>query len=112
MIRSCASFWNSWMTRVGSIRRSCTLRSRGSTFSPAASGPASAFAAATASWIARLMPTPPMGDIADRHQSATVPAGEAVELYRQKVEIGDLVEFAEIEVGGRRSLDFLANGID
>src|SRR4029079_13010257 len=53
-----------------------------------------------------------MGGIADRHQSATVPAGEAVELYRQKVEIGDLVEFAEIEVGERGSLDFLANGID
>ena len=64
MILSCAAFCAAWMTRVGNIRRSCTLASSGSTSSPRASGPARAFAAATASWTARLMPIPPIGDMA------------------------------------------------
>src|SRR5919107_1432477 len=45
-------------------RRRCTnLRCRTPTL-PSSRGLASAFAAATASWIARLIPTPPTGDMA------------------------------------------------
>ena len=39
MILSWASFCPRWITRVGNIRRSCTLRSSGSTSSPLASDP-------------------------------------------------------------------------
>jgi hypothetical protein len=53
-----------WMMRIGTSRRSCTaLKCRDPTLSPS-NGLASAFAAATASWIARFIPTPPTGDIA------------------------------------------------
>ena len=53
--------WSPWIARVGISRRRCTaLRCQGSTV-PCRSGPASAFAAATASWTARLIPTPPTG---------------------------------------------------
>src|SRR5215207_9600290 len=62
--RRWARAWSPWMTRIGRSRRRCTaFRCRGSTLS-SRSGPESAFAAATASWIARFIPTPPTGDIA------------------------------------------------
>ncbi len=46
------------------MRLACSLGSSGSRFSPRASEAANKLAAATASCTARLMPTPPMGDIA------------------------------------------------
>src|SRR5918911_1440233 len=50
--------------RIGNSRRRWTaLKCRGFAL-PSRSGLVSTFAAATASWIARLMPTPPTGDIA------------------------------------------------
>src|SRR5262249_4429087 len=55
---------SAWMTRVGNIRRSCTLRKSSSCTVPSLSGRQRMFAAATASCTARLMPTPPTGDIA------------------------------------------------
>ena len=59
--RRWARVWNPWITRIGTSRRRCTaLRCRSSTL-PSRSGPANAFAAATASWTARLIPTPPTG---------------------------------------------------
>ncbi len=60
----CAFTWRNCVTRVGNSRRICTrLRIKSVTYPPR-SGAANTFAAATASWIARLIPTPPAGDIA------------------------------------------------
>ena len=62
--RSCTAF----CARLDDPRRKHApllhLFSSGSTSSPRANGPARIFAAATASWTARLMPTPPTGDMA------------------------------------------------
>ena len=92
------------MIRVGSSRRSCTLWSRGSGFSPRASGPARMLAVATASWIARLIPMPPIG-LADRQQARAVPAIEPVECHRQQVQVVLALQPAracEVEFGERR----------
>ena len=53
-----------WISRVGNSRRVCTWAAAGRRRLPRASGAASRLAAATASWIARLMPMPPTGLIA------------------------------------------------
>ena len=87
MIRSWISFCAPWMTRVGNMRRSCTWSSSGSTSSPRASGPARTFAAATASWIARLMPIAAdrrhrVRGIADREQPRFRPGRQPVQLDR------------------------------
>jgi len=52
------------ISRVGRVRRRCTASKSASVSLPLRSGTARMLAAATASWIARLMPTPPIGDIA------------------------------------------------
>ena len=65
MIRFCAASARAWMIRVGNSRRSLDLaRADRRHRSPRAIGPARMLAAATASWMARLMPTPPIGDMA------------------------------------------------
>ena len=66
---------------------------------PAAIGPARMLAAATASWIARLMPTPPIGDMAwaaspIASRPGPMPAGQPVERDRQQF---DLVPAREID---------------
>src|SRR5215218_56588 len=62
--RRCATDWKACIMRVGNSRLSCTaLRSR-ERIRPFFSGPVRIFAAATASAMARLMPTPPTGDMA------------------------------------------------
>ncbi len=53
-----------WVARVGNSRRHWTRASIASVTCPARSPPVKRFAVATASWIARLMPTPPAGDMA------------------------------------------------
>ena len=53
-----------WITRVASMRRFCTARSSSTEGTPVLSVCQSKFAAATASCTARLMPTPPTGDMA------------------------------------------------
>src|SRR5438034_2023161 len=63
-IRFWTSTWTRWVTRVGHSRRRCTRARSSALTRPSRSGAASRLAAATASWIARLMPTPPTGDIA------------------------------------------------
>ena len=60
----CAFTWRNCVTRVGDSRRCCTRFRIRSVTCPAQSGTDNIFAAATASWIARLIPTPPAGDIA------------------------------------------------
>src|ERR1700680_1352911 len=52
------------VTRVGHWRRCCTRARSSSVTAPRRSGSARILAAATASCTARLMPTPPTGDIA------------------------------------------------
>ena len=64
MTRRCARSCSHWVTRVGHSRRRCTRRRCSVVRRPSRSGIQSRFAAATASWIARLIPTPPTGDIA------------------------------------------------
>ena len=90
MKRLWAKIWKPWVMRVGNVRRAWTLWRCASSVSRFASGAAGdercdeggdescdeggdescdsgcarALAAATASWMARLMPTPPMGDMA------------------------------------------------
>ncbi len=56
--------WSAWVISVGHCRRFCTLRKSSSVTLPSRSGWARILAVATASWTARLMPTPPMGDMA------------------------------------------------
>ena len=84
----CAFTWRNCVTRVGNSRRCCTRLRIKSVTCPARSGRASIFAAATASWIARLIPTPPAGDIvrgiADAKQSRKMPSPEPVDLHRQQ----------------------------
>ncbi len=53
-----------WITRVGHSRRSCTLSRSATETGPLCSFSASRFAVATASCKARLIPTPPAGDMA------------------------------------------------
>ena len=60
----CASACNPCVTRVGNSRRIWTDARSASVTRCSRNGSASSLAAATASWIARLMPTPPTGDIA------------------------------------------------
>src|SRR5581483_5489352 len=61
-------FWictcSNWIKRIGTERRRCIASSSAALTVPAASRAASAFAAATSSWMARLMPTPPTGHMA------------------------------------------------
>ena len=64
MTRFCTSTCSRWVTRVGNSRRRCTAARSASVRRPSRKGTASRLAAATASWIARLMPTPPTGDMA------------------------------------------------
>jgi hypothetical protein len=47
--------------------------------------------------------------IADREESRPMPASEPVELHREEVKVGDLVELAEIEIRWRGCRDFLAD---
>ena len=64
-IRFCTMTWMRCITRIGKLRRFCTRRGASPLDRSArASGSARMFAAATASCTARLMPTPPTGDIA------------------------------------------------
>ena len=64
MILSWMSFWARWIDRVGHSRRPRTLCNSGlDVVDRPPSGPARKFAAPTASWIARLMPIPPTGDM-------------------------------------------------
>ncbi len=54
-----------WVSRVGRARRRCSAASGASGTGPPRSSQGSRMlAAATASWMARLMPTPPIGDMA------------------------------------------------
>ena len=71
--------------------------SSGSTSSPRASGPARMFAAATASWIARLMPMPPIGDMAWAASPIASRPGRyqrvsRSSLTRQQMQVADIVE--------------------
>ena len=71
--------------------------------SPRASGPARMLAAATASWIARLMPMPPIGDMAWAASPIASRPGRCQlvsrsSLTRQQMEVGDLVELGEVEL--------------
>ena len=64
------------------------------------------FAAATASWIARLMPIPPIGDMACAASPIASRPGrcqqrQPVELDGQQVQVADLVELGEVELGRR-----------
>ena len=52
------------VTRTGHSRRCCTAARSALVSRRSRSGAANRLAVATASWIARLMPTPPTGDIA------------------------------------------------
>ncbi len=56
--------WKAWVTTVGSRRRRATRARPRSSSVPSLSGRARRLPAATASWMARLIPTPPTGDIA------------------------------------------------
>ena len=49
---------------VGNARRRCTASTSSSDGAPRRSASPKRFAVATASWIARLIPTPPIGDMA------------------------------------------------
>lgn len=60
----CTVRWIACTTRTGNIRRACTFASSGSGSRPVAIAAARMLAAATASWMARLIPTPPTGDMA------------------------------------------------
>ena len=62
--RSCRNSWIACVTRVGNSRRFCTRARSSSLMRPFRRGSHNRFAAATASCTARLMPTPPIGDIA------------------------------------------------
>ena len=64
MTRLWTSRCTAWISAAGSHRRAWTRASCRVDTVPARSGPASIRAAATASATARLMPTPPTGDIA------------------------------------------------
>ena len=66
--RTTTVFWTAicarCVTRVGHSRRRCTAARSAFVSRRSRSGAANRLAAATASWIARLIPTPPIGDIA------------------------------------------------
>ena len=52
-----------------------------------------------------------MGGIADRQQARAVPAGQPVKLHRQQMQVADVVELGEVELG-RRGGDLLAHDVD
>ena len=113
--RSCAVIWPAWMIRVGSSRRSWTLCSSASTCSPRAIGPARMLAAATASWIARLMPIPPIGDMAWAASPIASRPGRCQRVSRssfdrQQMEIVDRSSQFAREVDIRKRLRHLARG--
>src|SRR6185312_6272362 len=59
MTRFCTPIWKACVARVGKLRRCWTLLRSSSAGMPRRSGPTSRLAAAMASWMARLIPTPP-----------------------------------------------------
>jgi hypothetical protein len=50
-----------------------------------------------------------MSGVADRQQPRFVPASQPVELHRQQVEVADLIELGEVEVGRSTRGNFVAD---
>jgi len=70
--RSCTATWMAWISRGAGCGAACTA-SKSASVSPArcAAVRPGCWRRRTASWIARLMPTPPIGDIAWAHPRCT-----------------------------------------
>ena len=118
MNRSCAIFCAAWMIRVGNSRRSCTLLSSGSTFSPRASG-AGEDVGGRDRVLDREVDADPadrrhgVGGIADREQAGPLPAGQPVE--RDRSADGVVISSAALErrsSSGAARGDFLAERLD
>ncbi len=53
-----------------------------------------------------------VGSVADRQQPGLLPACEAVELDRQQVQVADVIQLREVELGRRGFLHFFPNRVD
>ena len=98
---ACASRCPAWISAVGHHRRSCTRRRTATgTGPPVRSAGARIRAAATASCTARLMPTPPTGDIACaaspmQQQPVGVPAAQPVQPHVEQLHVVERGERAD-----------------
>ena len=85
------------------LRRRCTSDKSRSLTAPLRKGPTSRLAAATASWMARLIPTPPTG-VTDAQEPRPVPSPQAI-VDGQELDVIPAANLADPIVQVRHELD-------